>query len=186
MIDITCSACDIIYHAEETHLGKGFRCKVCGKILLVERQEIGPSLLQDVVQSTVSRRKRNQDVWAGVGIILAGIVLFAILFWMASPQPEAPPVSSITNQAEPIPSKPSAAPIPSDIKLPLPLEHLKPLEPQKYPELKIAPFKPNKIVTPHIPPAVLIPACAQGQTPERFETGERIEPDNGNSVTVRS
>jgi hypothetical protein len=135
VIDITCSACDIIYHAEETHLGKGFRCKVCGKILLVERQEIPPSLLQDVVQSTVSKRKRSQDVWVGVGIILVGIVLFYILFWMASPQPEAPPVSSIANQAEPIPSKPSATPIPSDLKLPPLLEHLKPIEHPKYPTL---------------------------------------------------
>jgi hypothetical protein len=171
VIDITCSACDITYHADETHLGKGLRCKVCGKILLVERQEIGPSLLHDVVQSTVSKRKRNQNVWLGVGIILAGIVLFAILFWMASPQPEAPSASSITSQAEAIPS---------DIKLPAPLEHLKPIEPSKHPAL-IKPIYPNipQAVIPHIPLAVFVPKCAEGQQAEAHATGDKIEDDDG-------
>ena len=79
MVDITCPSCDIIYHADETHIGRGFRCKVCGKILRVERHGTGPSLAQAVVQSTVGKQRRSRGRWIGVGILLGGAIFLGLL-----------------------------------------------------------------------------------------------------------
>ena len=52
MIDVTCPACDITYHADEAHIGRGLQCKVCGKILQVERP---PSSLSNPGREVLDR-----------------------------------------------------------------------------------------------------------------------------------
>src|SRR5579862_3021954 len=51
VIDIECPACNTIYHADETCIGLEIRCRVCGRILRVERKGIATGRLNDVVQS---------------------------------------------------------------------------------------------------------------------------------------
>ena len=184
MIDTTCPACDIIYHADEAHLGRGFRCKVCGKILRVERQELEPDLLREVVQATDSKaQQRSRDRWLGIGILLGGAIMVGVWLWVRTPRPESPPASS-TIEAIQSPSSPGV-PLPEskskDLKhvVPSNAKHPRPV-------LTYLPSVPSKSPLPSslgIPlaskPVVVVPKCAEGHSPERLATGERIEPDEG-------
>ena len=79
VIDITCPACNTIYHADETCIGLEIRCRVCGRILRVERKGIATGRLDDVVQSTVRKQKPSRGPWIGVGVILGGVILLGLL-----------------------------------------------------------------------------------------------------------
>jgi hypothetical protein len=201
VVDITCPACDITYHADENHLGRGFRCKVCGKILRVERPELASIPLQEVMQATTSKEQsRSRDRWIGIGVLAGGAIFFTLLFWRRNLRPDNPPVSTTTNQGQSIPA-PVPAPGPelshlkpvttSHIKIPHPL---KPLDPPKLTPLVPIPFEPVPVyregqapvtssatIPPTSKPVVIVPKCAEGRKPERPSTGERIEPDQETS-----
>ena len=159
MIDITCPSCNITYHADETHIGKGFRCKVCGRIIRVET-----SLLHSVVEITAKKQKSDHDwqVW-GIGIIVA-VLLAAIplAVWLQSPSVDAP-------HHVDVPELKMAPPVE---RIEMPKEE--PLRPIILRTKKTSASEPEPLQ-----PLVVIPACAQGQQPVRLATGERIEPDEG-------
>ena len=79
MIDITCPACNTIYHADQTQIGLDIRCRVCGRSVRIERQRIAPSLLNNAVQSTVRKQKPSRERRIGVGVILGGVILLGLL-----------------------------------------------------------------------------------------------------------
>jgi hypothetical protein len=161
VIDITCPSCDITYHADENHIGRGFRCKVCGKILAVEHLELAPIPLREVVQATTSKQKVGRDRQVGVGILVVGAVFFAVWLLLRSPNADEPHHIDVP-----------------ELKMSPPVERLEmpkngPVRPIILRTKKVMPEPEN------LQPVVVVPACAQGQQPVRLATGERIEPDEG-------
>ena len=152
MIDITCPACDIIYHADETHIGRGLRCKVCGTILLVERQSLGPTAPRQVehVSATVAGREssprtvanrlglsRDTRIAVGIGVTL---IILLLIVWAWLGPPEAKQTASInTEQSASPPFQPPAIGPKS--------RNLKPITPLK--------FKPPRLLKPIDPPKFL-------------------------------
>ena len=159
MIDITCPSCEFVYKVFETQIGQNFRCQVCGKLFLVHGPKAGASLLEQVVQGTVSKeQRRNKDRWIGIGVLAGGVIFFTLLFWPRNLPPDNPPVSTTTNQGESIPAPvPAPGPelshpkpiTPLHIKIPKPL---KPLDLPKLTPLAPIPFEP-------------MPAYREGQAP---------------------
>lgn len=102
MIDITCPRCETIYHADENHIGRAFRCKVCGKVLLVERQALRPSVPRQARGVTVpaegrssarpsadsKAREGSRHPRFGVGILVGVAIFLALWLWLRGPQPE--------------------------------------------------------------------------------------------------
>lgn len=161
MIDITCPACNITYHADETHLGRGFRCKVCGKIIRVEHPELAPIPLREVVQATTSKQRVGRDRQVGAGILVLGTLLVGA--WLILRSPDEPHHIDVP-----------------EFKLSPPVERLempkeKPLRPFIIRTKKAVPKPVN------LQPVVVVPKCAEGQKPEELYTGERIEQDEGTS-----
>jgi hypothetical protein len=62
VIDVTCPACEIIYHADESQIGQGFHCKVCGRVLLVEHQSFPLSADgRKVLEHVIARDSQSQS-----------------------------------------------------------------------------------------------------------------------------
>ncbi len=184
MIDIRCPCDKATYHADESQIGKSLQCTVCGRILRIEGQALGPTVPRQVehvavpVESSTSsppitsnRRGLSRDTRIAVGIGTALIVLLLIV-WIRLRPPESksttgPPAASQDESTSPAP--PPHIPALSELKT----------IPKYLPEKPKLPL-PTLILSPS-PPLVLTPECAEGHNPERPATGMRIEPDEGSS-----
>jgi hypothetical protein len=121
VIDITCSACDITYQADETKVGQGFRCKLCGKLLLVDHQTLGASVLRNIEQATApvyewKGRQQIRDRWIAIGILVGGGIFLGVWLWTGASRPTTPPAPSTTDQGQAIPPEPVPQTPTSDLK----------------------------------------------------------------------
>jgi hypothetical protein len=205
VIDVTCTSCDIIYHADESHIGREFRCKVCGKIIMVARQELGPVAPRKIERPAEPVRgwkEQRLDRRKAIGIIAAGAVFLAVWLCVVKLWVRTPPAPSTTERSQSVPPEPVPQKPVTDLKpklsptvkevLSLKLDkvppEIKPIAPEKplpevhyyipgqLPQLTFPPAGPSLP-----PPLIVTPKCAEGQTPVRLRTGERIEPDEETS-----
>jgi hypothetical protein len=199
VIDITCPSCDITYHADENHLGRGFRCKVCGKILRVERppsslSNRGPEILNRIITESESkhtdRNSRTMPIVVGILATLVGIGIG--IGYRESTRVSAPAASTNSNSASAIEAatqrlntevesqQRNPSPVQTEAKR-VPTRKPLPLVPVN-PSLALGVTKPitnERSLPPKAAPLVIVPACAQGQEPEVHMTGDRIESDSG-------
>jgi hypothetical protein len=208
MIEIRC-ACGCRYRIDESRISDTARCPNldCGIVVRIERRDsipVAPPLprnvtMQDWLRESTNessrrpdRRRRNRDIKIGLSI-LAGLAVLLGLLWLiswASEQPEDAPASPPTSETTRPPTKEEMR------KSPNSEGYIKPLPPPKFPRIqspktvkvphfaKLSTISPVKgpVRAPEIAePVLLVPACAIGRSPERPETGDAIEPDNGTS-----
>jgi hypothetical protein len=210
MIEIRC-ACGCLYRVDESRIGSLAKCPnlSCGIVLRVDRQDIIPAEQTPPMNVSVDELLReaakkespiiNSPVFSRdtkIALSIAAILTVILsLYWLiswASRQPDTAPATANTSMEEPkaassdnpppyIKSVPPST-VPevnlAKIKKPEPLEkipEIKPLAP-----LRLPPIRTHESNAPS-KPLVLIPSCAIGHSPERPESGERIEPDNGTS-----
>jgi hypothetical protein len=170
MIDIRCPCGKATYHVDQSQIGKSLQCAICGRILKLDLQVLGASVLRQIehvtapVEGSVSAppvddskvRGQLRDRRIGIGILVSGAIFLGVWLWIGGSRSVPPPTPSTTGQGQSIPSEPAPQ---------MPISDLKPL-----PLLK------------HLPvPAELKPKCAEGHSPERLATGMKIEPDGDNS-----
>jgi hypothetical protein len=187
VIDVTCPACVIIYHADEAHIGGGFRCKVCGKILRVERlpsyvSNPGREVLDSIIAGDAKRhthRTTEQKVYlAALAVVALGIGGFVGLeYHQSTNQSQTAPNSAAADRLKletgDLPrysantnTEPKRLPQPQPSRVRKSPAHMEPMSNEPRPSRATAPL-------------IIVPTCAQGQEPEAHATGDRIEDDEG-------
>ena len=91
MIDVTCSKCGEVYHADPVHVGKQIRCRRCSSLLAIPGA--GGAILDKPAESNVVRQSKpphsSRRTAVRLGSIIAPVVVIAaalvILLWDSSP-----------------------------------------------------------------------------------------------------
>jgi hypothetical protein len=107
---------------------------------------------------------------AAVVLALATVGIVVVIYWLGrnpSPDQTSPNQGGNPTQSAQTPLQSSPAPQPI------------PIIPE-IPQRKFKPGPPIALIAP-VPDIPLVPPCAEGQSPERLETGKKIVPDEGTS-----
>jgi len=190
VIDVRCPCgCKQIFHADEFQIGKKIRCPHSGQIVVIERPQSSykprepsavtswmpnppsaspphaPSTVSTAVSGVSGLRRRAFQLGRPVKAALVALLLLAVgivTYILTAPPDEVVHTAAVaTAQStrgpqDRSPSPPQSAP--SHISGDLGAGYVPP------PERRLLPPKP---------------ACAVGESPERFYTGYRLEPDTG-------